>query len=351
MYDLYIGHASRIERQFTNAGVLDDLDALTIDVKEEKGGAWLATTAESTFHNLNIIANRVSEGIFYAKITPDSTERLGVYLLYWTATYGTGAGAKTFIAGPDVLMIHDEADIPALSDNYVSLDAVSKAHPALFDIEPIASRILRVGYLASRDVDALLNNRFSAPIKRRSDGTYDQAIIDAATAITIARIIGPKGYREDADGWAARGEGIVDSINKGRRRLAEEITKAELGFQRPQPAASNTSPSVELELYDGNEYSDMYRRTMLIVIDKAGAIGLASCKVSIDAGLTWPIMNLLTNQLWMVPDACYGLTFRFRPLGSNAALALGDSWTIEAMPVETEPTKTTGGIRTGELQL
>jgi hypothetical protein len=351
MYDIYIGHASRIPRQFTNDAALADLDALTVTIKREATGEYLTTTAQGEFHNLDVLANKIATGKYYVAITPDAAESLGVYLLYWIATYGTGGAAQVFEVGPDVIAIRADSEIPSLGDNYVSLDAVSKAYPALFDIEPVAARILQVGWLASRDVDALLNNRFSVPIRRRSDGTYDQALIDAAVAFTIARIIGPKGYHEEADRWGARAERIIESINSGRRRLEEEITAEELGFQRPQPAKTNTSISVELELMPGAEYGDVYRRTIIVQIDKAGVIGVATCKVSIDAGLTWAVAGLLTDSLWMVPSACYGLAFRFRPLASTASLALNDSWTFDAVPEETDTTKSAGGIRTAELEL
>ena len=90
---------------------------------------------------------------------------------------------------------------------------------------------------------------------------------------------------------------------------------------------------------------------IIIAIDGAGAIDVATFKLSFDAGLTWAKTLQTTHDEWIVPDAGYGLAFRFRPLASTASLALNDQWTIEAYPLSTKVTKTKGGIRTAELEL
>ena len=349
MDDLYIGNTSRKVREFMNAGVLTDLNALTVDIKQESGGGYLTTVAEGEFHDLNILANKISTGKYFAAITPDAAELVGVYLLTWTATYGTGAAAHTFTVGPDVLVIHAEADIPVLADNYLSLDAVTKIYPKLFDLE-IPARILRIGALASRDVDALLDERFNVPIQKRSDGTYDQPLIDAAAMLAIARVLYP-GYRDEAEDWEGRAEKLVDAINAGRYRFESEITRDELGFSIPKPYASNASTNVELELDPRSAYSDVYRRKIIVKIDGAGAIGVATYKVSIDAGATWGLTGQLTSELWTYPSIAYGLGFRFFRLAASENLALDDYWTIDALPLSSEVSVTKRGLRTVELRL
>jgi hypothetical protein len=350
MKDIYIGHVSHVSREFAKDGTLTDLDALTISIKNEATGEYLVTTAEGTFRNLNILANKSATGKYFTKVTPDANESEGVYLLYWTATYGTGAAAKTFDAGPDVLYLHAEAAIPALADNYLSLDGVAKEYPDLFDLAtPV--RILQVGYIVSRDMDARFDERFNVPIRKKPDGTYDQPLIDAAVALAVARVLDNKGYPDEAERWQKRGDGTVEDINNGRRRLQEEMTRDEIGFGVPKPASSNTGSHVELELRPGAPYSDSYRRKYVVEIDGAGSIGAATFKISIDAGRTWIVTARATSEIWYSPEGGYGLTLRFFALSSTATLALGDSWTFDAVPTSTEVTASTRAIRTAELRL
>ena len=348
MKDIYIGNASRLTREFRNAGALEDLTALTVDIVNE-AGAYLETTAETEFHDLNIIANKVSTGKYFTKITPDATEKLGIYLLWWTATYGTGAAAETFRVGPDVLYLHSEAAIPSLVDNYLSLDALTKKYAKIFDLE-VPARVLQIGHSVSRDIDSLLDERFNVPIKTKSDGTYDQPLIDAAVALTIASILDEKGHEDEADEWEERGNGIIESINLGRRRLSDEVTKDEIGFMAPRPATANASVNADLELYPAAQYGGNYHRIILVKIDLVGAIGTATFKVSLNAGLTWEVENVATSQEWVSPGGCEGLTLRFFPRDDDASLALDDVWEIEAWPL-TQPVSTSlRTIRTQELR-
>jgi hypothetical protein len=350
MIDIYIGNTSRVSREFLNNGVATDLSALTVTCKLESTGAYLVTTAETTFNALNILANKSATGKYFTKITPDAAETTGVYLLYWTGTFGTGDSAESFTAGPDVIFIHSAADIPSLSDNYLSLDAVAKAYQDLFNLENPA-RILQVGWLASRDVDALLDENFNVPMKKNVSRVYDQPLIDAATALTIARILSGKGYREEAAEWQARGEGICDDINNGKRRLSDEVTKDEVGFGFPIWATSNTSANVDFQLYPDAVYTDVYQRKFIIKIDGAGAVGTATYKVSADAGNTWIESGMPTSELWKSPAGGYGLSFRFFRLNASANLAVDDYWTIDAYPENTEVATSKRGIRTEQIWL
>lgn len=350
MHDIYIGHTSHVAREFVKNGTLTDLDALTISIKHEATGAYLTTTGQGEFHDLNILAQKSATGKYFAKITPDADETEGVYLLYWTATYGTGDAAKTFTVGPDVIYLHAEAAIPSLADNYLSLDGVAKEYPDLFDLSTPA-RILQVGYIVSRDIDARLDERFDVPLRKKSDGVYDQPLIDAAVALTIARVLDNNGYPDEAERWERRGSGIVDDILSGRRRLEEETTRDEIGFGVPKPASTNAGSNAELELRPGIAYSDSYRRKMIIQIDGAGAIGTATYKISIDAGRTWIETGQETKEIWVSPAGAYGLSFRFFALASSATLASGDKWTIDAVPEDTDVSVTPRGMRTAELRL
>lgn len=350
MDNLYIGNSFRKTREFMNAGVLADLTALTVDIKQELGGAWLTTTAEGEFHGKNILANKISTGKYFCRVTPDSAEATGIYLLYWTATYGSGGSAETFTEGPDVLCIYSEADIPSLSDNYLSLDALSKEIADIFNLETPA-QLLKRGWVVSRDIDAMLDERFDTPVQKNTGGVYDQPIIDAAVAFTISRALRAHGRGEDGDAWEKRGDKFVADLLEGRRRLSVEVTQDEVGFGPPHPATANASSNVELEIYDACIYTGSYRTTYKIEIDTVGAIGAATFKYSIDAGNTWKETLIATDDEWIYPSFGMGLALRFRPLGASATLALGDSWTIEAVPAFAEVSVSKRGIRTRELQL
>ena len=351
MHDIYIGSARRITREFLQNGATADLDALTIDIKDESG-EWLVTTAEGTFHDLDIIANKSATGKYFTKITPDAAETVGVYLLYWTATYGEGDSAETFTEGPDVIFIHSEAALPDIADNYLSLDAIKDHYPALFDLDTPAN-ILRQGANVSRDIDTMLDERFSVPIKKRTDGTYDPPLVDAAAFGTIASVLERMGHREESETWYERTEKMVDSINAGRRRLAEEITADEIGFGPPRPWASNQSTNTGLELFDEAVFTGDYHRKIIIKIDGAGALGTATYKVSLNAGNTWEVeaQSTYADEQWLEPAGCEGLVFRFYQLATSAELKADDYWTIEAYPARMEPTVSKRGIRTRQLNL
>jgi len=351
MHDIYIGSTSRVTREFLQNGAAADLDALTIDIKDESG-EWLVTTAEGTFHDLNIIANKSSTGKYFTKVTPDAAESEGVYLLYWTATYGTGDAAETFTEGPDVIFIHDKAALPAIADNYLSLDAVKDHFPVLFDLD-IPANILRQGANCSRDIDTMLDERFSVPIKKRTDGTYDPPLVDATAFATIASILERMGHRDEAEGWYERAEKMVESINVGRRRLSEELTTDEIGFGPPRPSTDNQSANIELEIFDEAVFSGDYHRKIIITIDGAGALGTATYKVSLNAGNTWEVESQPTyaDEQWLEPSGCEGLVFRFYQLATSANLEADDYWTIEAYPMRMEATVSKRGLRTRQLNL
>jgi hypothetical protein len=350
MEDIYIGSTYRKQREFMNAGVLADLTALTVTIKQEAGGGYLTTTAEGEFHDKNILANKISTGKYFTRVTPDAAEATGVYLLYWTATYGTGGTAETFIAGPDVLCIHSEADIPALTDNYVSLDAISKEFSDLFNLEPPA-HVLKTGWIVSRDIDAVLDERFDVPVKKNTSGVYDQPILDAAVWLTIERVLRKYGRGEQADEWGKRGSKVCDDLLEGRKRLSSEVTKDEVGFGPPHPAAANTSTNIELQIHHGAAYAGVYQRKIVIQIDGAGAVGTATFKYSLDAGNTWEETLIATSEEWISRGSAQGLVIRFMQLGTGAALVSGDSWTIEAYPADTPVATSKRGIRTAALNL
>jgi hypothetical protein len=350
MDDLYIGSTTRRTREFLNGGALADLQALTVDIRREAGNGWLTTTAEGTFHDLNILANKVSTGKYFTRVTPNASEQLGVYLLTWKGTYGTGPSAESFTVGPDVLVIHAEAEIPVLTDNYLSIDSMMRQYPDLLNLEPPV-HMLSTGWLVSRDIDAELDERLDVPVRKNLSGVYDQPILDAAVALTIERVLRKFGRNDEAKEWEERGWKIVDDIMSGKKRLSVEVTKDEVGFGQPHPAVGNTSANVELQIFEGAAYSDIYRRRIVIAIDGAGAVGVATFKYSLDAGNTWEEEHLKTSEAWIQPAEGLGLAIRFMQLGTGANLALGDSWTIEAYPLDTTVTTSTRGIRTREMHL
>lgn len=347
------GFKQRIAREFFKDNVATDPDALTVSIVNESGTA-LATLAEGTFTELNVLANKTATGIFFVPITPDADEGVGIWILYWRATYGTGASADTAVF-TEIVQIVAEDSVPQLADNYLSLDAVTRIYPEAFDMAS-PDEIYRVGYQASRVLDSELDGRFVVPLKKRGDlNVYDQIVIEAATLLAIERILRPK-YPTEADGFAAKADKVIEGINSGRFRLWEEITGKEIGFQDPRPASTNAGTSIELELYQNAVFTGLYHSLIVIQIDGAGDLWTetadgATFKVSVDGGKTWEVEAQDAKDTWMEPVGCLGLYFRFFRRGSSGNLALADKWTLEAWPEDTEATVTKGGIRRGRILL
>lgn len=350
MKTIYRGYAQRLTRTFYKDNVVTDLDALTVTIKKEDG-TTLITTGEGTFDELNILTQKVTTGIYFTKITPDAAEALGVYLVYWRATYGTGGAAETFLEGPDVIVIRAEDEIPSISDNYVSLDKAIELYPKIFDLRPPAD-VLRIGGQASRILDGELDGRFNVPLtKRRDSGAYDEILVETAALGAIAKILKEVGYKEEAESFKADYDAHVAGINNGRWRLWEEITADEIGFSSPRPATSNAGTSIELELSQEAYYTGVYHRLYVIQIDKAGDVGTATFKISHDGGKTWDLTDQATADTWIAPSGEEGMTFRFFRRGSSGNLAVADKWEVEAWPIETKQTTTRGNIQTGKVVL
>jgi len=349
---LYQGQTQRVSREFRQNGTLTDVDALAATIKKAADGSTMTTVAEGEFSSLDIVANKVSDGVFFAEITPTTANGTGVYLLYWEATYGTGDSAENFVEGPDVLVVEAAAPAQTYASNYLSLDAIVRHYKELFELISPA-QMLSIGDSGSRDIDGRLDSRFAVPISKKEDGTYDQALIDAAAYFVIERVLRDKGYTDEADGWEERYFNQLEGINSGRFRLDEEITKDEIGFGKPKPYASNTSANMELELDPDCSYTGDHKRRLIIKVDTAGDVGTATVKVSTDAGNSWAATEQLTDEDegYIYPIDCYGLGFRFYRLGTSANLALNDYWTVDAIPEGTDETPTEGAIRTGELLL
>lgn len=347
------GFKQRIARTFFKDNVATDPDALTVSVLSESGTA-LITTAETTFSELNVLANKTATGTFFVEITPDADEAIGIWILYWRYTFGTGASAETIVA-QEILQIIGEDSVPQLADNYLSLDAVTRLYPQLFDMVS-ADEIYRVGAQASRALDSQLDGRFTVPIRKRSDlGIYDQVIVDAATLLAIARILRPR-YPEEAAEKEEAADKLIQGLNGGRFRLWEEITSPEVGFQAPRPSTANTGTKIELELAPHAIYAGLYHSLIVVQVDGAGDLWTedadgATFKVSIDGGKTWETTLQDAKDVWMDPAGCLGLSFRFFRRGSSGNLAVGDKWEIEAWPLDTETTPSRGQIRRGKILL
>ena len=349
METLYRGLTQRITRTFFQDNVATDIDALTVTIKKESDGSIL-TANSIEYDELDISSQKISTGKYYCKITPDADELTGVYVLYWRYTYGSGDSAETDVA-VDVLDIRAEDEVPVLSDNYISLDAIERRYSGIIKLAGGAGEALRIGEAASRILDSELDDRFNVPIRVRADTkAYDRVIIQATVAQAIADILRKKGYDERAEEFDLEYEKFKEGINTGRFRLYEEITKTEIGFSSPKETSGNQSTNIELELDENSGYTGDYHRIFKIEIDTAGAIGTATFKISSDAGNTFPeTLQTTREDGYSYPDGMYGLGIRFLQRSTSATLALGDSWTIEALPAWKKTTKTKGSIRQGKL--
>lgn len=357
MKNVYLGYLQRAAtRVFYKDNVATDPDELTVTIKYEDG-TILSTENEGSFEDKDIIANKVSTGEYYVEILPDLAENspaieedqeLGICIIYWRAVYyGTlgeaDASAQEFI---DLFRMCDTAEVPATQNNYVSLDALRKIDPAVFELANF-SDIMRVGENASRFIDSRLDSRFDVPIRVRADtGEYDQVIIDAASLRTIERIYRKAGYAEEADAMKEESDALVEGINNGKYRLYEEITSDEIGFQLPVPDAGNSEASedIELEIYDKTGYGGAYKQIFVVEVTTGGAVGTAVFKVETIAGESCET-GITTDDEWISISDTNGLVVRFFPRSSSASLTVGDKWTIMAVPVDTEVTKTGQSLR------
>jgi hypothetical protein len=192
------GFLQRIPRTFFQDNVATDVDALEASILDEAGN-YLVTSAEGTFQELDIVANKTATGTYFVAVTPDVDEEIGIWILYLRYTYGTGVAAETRTV-QEVLQIVDEDSVPQLTDNYLSLDQVTRIYPDLFNMAS-ADEIYRVGAQASRVIDSELDGRFNVPLRKRSDtGLYDQIVLEAATLLTVSKILKPR-YPEEAEGF------------------------------------------------------------------------------------------------------------------------------------------------------
>ena len=328
MDTLYRNFTQRITRHFYSDNVLAELTALTITIKDEATGTVL--TADSTvFEDLNILANKIEAGKYFASITPDSDESLGVYLVYWRATFSS----EVWTEGPFVLEIRAEAEIPDTSDNYVSLDEIAAVDRRILELtSPI--NILREGERASRVLDSELDSRFGVPIRKRKDTkAYDQVIIQAASLLTAARIYSVNGYGDRSDDVMEDYRVLVENINSGKYRLGDEITEDEIGFSDPLANLADASTGIEIEINPLSVYSGEYHKLFIVEIQTGGDLGTATWRLSADGGGTWEESDIVTSDEWHYPTNGLGLGVRYYRPGSSGTLTTGDKWAIEARPL------------------
>lgn len=354
MRTLQRGFKQRFPRTFFQDNVAADLDALVVSIRDEAGN-YLETSAEGTFNELDIKANKTSTGSYYIDITPDADEAIGIWIVYWRYTYGTGDAAETAVA-EEVMQLVGEDSVPILVDNYMSLDVLAKTYQTIFSMKT-ADELYRVGFQASRVFDSELDGRFNVPLQKRKDtGLYDQIVLEAIALLSISKILAPN-YTEESDGFYDDYRKAVEGINSGRLRLWQEITAAEIGFGPPHADSGNATENIEIELYPNTNFAGLYHTLYVIEVDGAGDIydpdeeTGATVKISIDGGKTWKQETEPAKDTWISPGGCLGLGFRFFRRGSSGNLALGDKWTIEAWPADSRVTPAAGSIRQGRVVL
>ncbi len=353
MKTIYRGFAQRaVERIIYIGNVATDPSALVATIKKASTGEVLVTTAEGTFSELSVIANKVATGRYFVEVTPDSDEAIGVWVCYLRAT----VDGETWELGPDVFEIRAEDEIPDTADNYVSLDSIASWAPDVLDLYRNPTELLRIGEKCSRILDSELDNRFSVPLRKRPDlGSYDEIVVKIATLLTIARALKAKGYRDLGEYFEGEYRGFLDDLNAGKYRLWEETTRTEIGFSKPRPSTSNQTENIEIEIDPASPFIDSFHRLFVIEIDGAGDIyedgSGATFKASNDGGKSWEATELPALDSWTYPSSCYGLGVRFFRRGSSGNLAVGDKWEIEAWPLSTEPAGSTRQVIQGKVIL
>lgn len=327
MDTIYRGIAQRITRYFYSDNAPAELTALLITIKDEATGTVLVSGGV-TYDELDVVANKIATGKYWAAITPDADEATGIYLVYWRASYDS----ETWVEGPFVLEIRGEDEVPDTSNNYASLDEIAAVDRRILELDTPLN-ILREGERASRAMDAELDPRFEVPIRKRGDTkAYDQVIIQAASLLTASRIYYKNGYGDRSDEVLEDYRTLVDNINAGKYRLWEEITEDEIGFSSPVATLATASTGIELEKNPLANYDGIYRRSFVVEIQTGGDIGTATWRFSDDGGATWEESDIDSSSEWYAPTNGHGLEIRFYRPGSSGVLTTGDKWVIEARP-------------------
>lgn len=346
MQTIYRGYTQRLTRHIYVDNALTDPTALTVTIKNEATGEALVADSV-TFNELSVLGNKIDTGKFYAEINPDSDETLGIYLVYWRVTYDS----ETWTEGPYVMEIRGEDEVPSTSDNYVSLDEIASIDRRILTLDSPLN-ILREGERASRILDSELDPRFRVPVQKRTDSDkYDQVIIQAASLLTAARILGINGYAERAEIVYNDYQETVDRINNGQYRLWEEITESEVGFAPPVPTLDSASSNIELEVNPECRYSGVYHKLFVVEIQTGGDIETATWRFSDDGGATWEESDIETSAEWYAPTNGDGLEVRFFRRGSSGTLTSGDKWTIEARPLSSQISGSSRGPKFRKLRI
>ncbi len=346
METIYRGFTQRITRSLYVDNALTDPTALLLTIKSEASGEALVANSV-TFNELDILANKISTGKYYAEITPDADEPTGLYLVYWRATYDS----ETWIEGPYILEIRGEDEIPSTSNNYVSLDEIASVDSRILHLESPLN-ILREGERASRVLDSELDGRFEVPIRKRADTKkYDQVIIQAASLLTAARILSNKGYSDKSDDALDDYNTLRDGINKGKYRLWEEITEDEIGFSSPVSMLASASTGIEVEVNPLYPYTGDYHKLFVVEIQDGGDIETATWRLSGDGGKTWEESDIESSAAWYSPTNGDGLQIRFFRRGSSGTLTSGDKWEIEARAATDRVTPSSRSPRFERIEL
>lgn len=210
---------------------------------------------------------------------------------------------------------------------YSTQDSVSRKDSEAFVYFDSDPALLYSAILAgAKKVNELLDQRFHVPVPVLSDGSYDQALVDANDWFVVAEGRTRRGLTESGDAANQRALDIVEDINTGRRALQSQITLDELGLGGVTPGDSNSGTGdFELDRLH-SRYTGEYRATYVVTITASGASGTATYSVTKDGE---SLATGTTAKTWIALED--GIRFRF--VGANSgSFVSGDTWTFICQP-------------------
>jgi len=210
---------------------------------------------------------------------------------------------------------------------YADSDDVDRKDDATLDRFDGDTALLNSSILAcSKRVNELLDQRFHVPIPVNSDGTYDQALIDATCWFVVAEGRRRKGMTESADNARQQALDIIDDVNAGRRALQSQVTLDELGIGGISPGDDNTSSGrFELDRLTSRYLGDV-RADYVVTIGTGGASGTATYSVTKDGTA---LATGTTADSWIGLEN--GIRFRFVGSASGSFVA-GDTFSFICQP-------------------
>ncbi|MEE9568356.1 MAG: hypothetical protein V3W37_03130 [Candidatus Binatia bacterium] len=175
--------------------------------------------------------------------------------------------------------------------------------------------------------NAALDPRFAVPVPVRTDGTYDQPLVDMNEWFAVALGYDRGRLSEDADRARTQANLIVEGINNSTFALEAQVTLDETGIAVAVPGFGNSSSGQFYVDRATSRYTGDYLVTYIVTIGTGGAVGTATYTATKDGNSL--ITDTATVSTWASVES--GVKIRF--VGAVAgSFVSGDTWTIVCRP-------------------